>query len=279
MCGSVRRMPLLRQCWVFITVFVVACSSSTSPSPTPIALTPIDRLLTVRVTPRGAVRLAPDVLEARIQRFRPYSWAAGWIVTIEATELSQTRPVIVQSVQARIEAASRVLGQVVSRLDSQPLGAGAITVEQSLTYEPAVPPPSESRLVVTVRASDADGVTGEVSTAGNKIEERYCGGRAQGSCSGTFIAVRSDGTLLMEGNHWVGQKVYFFNGDNKPHALRCDPHPAHTGCDEFDQVNLGILEYSYSEVFNKAGTFGFHDEANPENPALRGRLTVNCCIF
>lgn len=183
------------------------------------------------------------------------------------------------SVHGRIEANGRVLGDTMSHPDSQFLGLEGITVEQSLTYEPATAPPSESRLIVIVRVSDADGVMSEISSAGNKIEERYCGGRAQGGCSGTYVAVRSDGTLLIEGNLWVGQKVYFFNGDNKPHTFRCDPHPAHTQCDELDQVGLGILQYGYSEVFNKAGTFEFHDEADPENRALRGQLTARCCIF
>jgi hypothetical protein len=32
-------------------------------------------------------------------------------------------------------------------------------------------------------------------------------------------------------------------------------------------------------VFNKAGTFGFHDESNPDDPALRGEPAVECCIF
>lgn len=261
---------------------VLACSSTSSP--TPMAPTPIGRALSVRVVPKNPVRLLPDVLEAKVQSFRPYRWTASWSVRIERTEFSDTRPVDVQSVRARIEADGRALAETVTGLGSQPLILEGITLDQSLTYEAATAPPSQSRLVVSVRVSDANGVSADVSTAGNTIEERYCGGRAQPGCSGPYIPILGNGTLLTDSGVpeyevWVGQTAYFFNGHDAPHAFRSDPHPAHTDCDALNQANLGIGQYAYSDTFNKAGTCGFHDEANPDNPALRGRIIVRCCIF
>lgn len=228
------------------------------------------------------MRLLPDVLESKIQSFRPYVWNAGWTVAVRRADAS-TAPIEVRSVRSRIEAGGRVLAETTGLTGSRPLTEDGVAIEQSLTYEGATAPPSQSRLIVTVQLFSGSGVVQEVTTAGNTIQELYCGGRAQAGCSGTYIAVLRDGTLLMEGPLWVGQKAYFFNGHSVAHAFRCDPHPAHTGCDELDPVNLGALgaggEYGYSEVFRKAGTYDFHDEAQPANAALRGRLVVQCCVF
>jgi hypothetical protein len=265
-----------------VTALVAACLSISSCTPT--SPTPVDRALSVHVVPKNPVRLLPDMLEAKVESFRPYRWTAGWTVRIERTEGSPARPVTVQSVRARIEAHGRVLAETVTALGSQPLSLEGVSVDQSLSYESASAPPSQSRLAVTVRVSDAAGVSTDVSTAGNTIEERYCGGRAQPECSGPYVAILGNGTLLTDSGVpeyevWVGQTAYFFNGHRTLHAFRSDPHPGHTDCDALNQVDLGVGQYAHSDTFNKVGTCGFHDEANPDNPALRGRIIVRCCIF
>lgn len=261
---------------------LAGCSSEPESPVSPTPAVSVVPAVSVTVRPRNPVRLLPDILEAKIQSFRPYVWNAGWTVTVKRADAATT-PIEVQSVRARIEAGGRVLAETTSLTGSRALTEDGVTIDQSLTYEAAIAPPSQSRLLVTVHVFSGNGVAHEVSTAGNTIEERYCGGRAQGGCSGTFVAVRTDGTLLIEGNLWVGQTAYFFDGDRVAHSFRCDPHPAHTGCDELNPVNLGALgsgnEYGYSDVFRKAGTYEFHDEAQPANAALRGRLVVQCCIF
>ncbi len=259
---------------------LAACTGTNSPS----APTPITAAAILSVQPKTPVRLLPNVLEAKVQTFRPYSWAAGWTVTVTRADATDTRRLEIRSVTARIEASGRILAETVSLLGSRPLTGEGVSVEQSLTYESASPPPSQSRLNVTVHVFDENGIGQDVRTAGNTIQEQYCGGRAQGSCSGPYIAILGNGTLLTdsgvpEWTVWVGQTAYFFNGHNAPHRFRSDPHPGQTDCDALNPVDLNVLEYGYSDVFNEAGTCGFHDETDPDNTALRGRIVVRCCIF
>lgn len=259
-------------------MIAVSCRSSSSPTSS------LVDALTVRVVPKNPVRLNLDALEARVQSFRPYRWSVAWTVIIQRAKAASARGLDVRSVRARVEAGGRVLAETATPTGSQRVTDEGIGIEQSLTYESAGPPPSQSRLVITVDVLDEDtGAGQEVSTAGNTIEEQYCGGRAQPPCSSGLISILTDGTLRRDGSPdfelWVGQRADFFNAHNAAHRFRSDPHPSHADCDALNQVDLGAGQYASSEVFNKPGTCGFHDEGDPNNAALRSRIVVRCCLF
>lgn len=262
---------------LFLLSLTAACSSSSTPT-TP---TEPPQGITITVTPRRSVRLLPSVLEATIQSFRPFIWTTGWMVTIRDANNPQ-RPIDVRSITARVEGDGRPLASTTTL--SPPADTNEARVEQSLSWETATHSPPDSQLVV----SAIIGTLGTVSTT-SRIQQIYCGGRAQAGCQGPFISILQGGRLLLENGKpeytvWVGQTATFFNGDIVRHTIRSDPHPQHTDCDGL--INTTDLappdagnSYYHTLVFNREGTCGFHDESNPANTALHGRIIVRCCIF
>ena len=59
-----------------------------------------------------------------------------------------------------------------------------------------------------------------------------------------------------------GTLVTFVNKDAGQHSVASDPHPTHTNLSGFDSTNLNN-EDTYFFVFNKIGTYNYHDELNP----------------
>jgi plastocyanin len=59
-----------------------------------------------------------------------------------------------------------------------------------------------------------------------------------------------------------GTLVTFTNKDSKQHRVASDPHPTHTKLSSFDSPNLKKGE-KYFFLFDKAGTFTYHDHLNP----------------
>jgi plastocyanin len=59
-----------------------------------------------------------------------------------------------------------------------------------------------------------------------------------------------------------GTLVTFTNKDSKQHRVASDPHPTHTKLASFDSPNLKKGE-KYFFLFDKAGTFTYHDHLNP----------------
>lgn len=73
----------------------------------------------------------------------------------------------------------------------------------------------------------------------------------------------------------VGQSVMFRNNDNRARDMTSDPHPTHTNCPSINVV--GTLQPGQERAthgFGAAGTCGFHDHLDPDNPAVRGRIIV-----
>ncbi len=56
--------------------------------------------------------------------------------------------------------------------------------------------------------------------------------------------------------------ITFTNKDSKQHRVSSDPHPTHTKLKGFDSPNLKKGE-SYFFLFDKKGTFTYHDHLNP----------------
>lgn len=60
----------------------------------------------------------------------------------------------------------------------------------------------------------------------------------------------------------AGTKVTFTNNGQGPHWPASNPHPSHTGLPGFDAKKGLSTGESYSFVFDKAGSWGFHDHLN-----------------
>lgn len=56
--------------------------------------------------------------------------------------------------------------------------------------------------------------------------------------------------------------ITFTNKDSKQHRVSSDPHPTHTNLKGFDSPSLENGE-SYFFLFDKKGTFTYHDHLNP----------------
>jgi plastocyanin len=73
----------------------------------------------------------------------------------------------------------------------------------------------------------------------------------------------------------VGQSVRFVNSDGRSHDVSSDPHPTHTNCPSI--ANVGTIANGQSKDtmgFSGAGSCGFHDHNDPDNNALKGRITI-----
>jgi plastocyanin len=72
----------------------------------------------------------------------------------------------------------------------------------------------------------------------------------------------------------VGQSVTFVNNDSRTRNMSSDPHPVHTDC---PALNVGVLtpgQSRTSAALTNARTCGFHDHDDPDNPQVRGAVTV-----
>jgi hypothetical protein len=72
----------------------------------------------------------------------------------------------------------------------------------------------------------------------------------------------------------LGQSVRFVNND-RLRDMSSDPHPAHTNCPSF--TNVGTISVGQTKDtfgFSNAGSCGFHDHNDPDNNAVKGRITI-----
>jgi len=69
----------------------------------------------------------------------------------------------------------------------------------------------------------------------------------------------------------VGGKVEWKNIDSDNHQIASDPHPVHT---DYPPLNLGLIKPGEvkSLIFDKAGTYKYHDHLNP---SFRGTVYVS----
>jgi len=73
----------------------------------------------------------------------------------------------------------------------------------------------------------------------------------------------------------VGQSVTFQNDDSRAREISSDPHPTHGQCPAINALgNLQPGQSRSTHGFSSAGTCGFHDHNDPDNPAVRGRIIV-----
>jgi plastocyanin len=73
----------------------------------------------------------------------------------------------------------------------------------------------------------------------------------------------------------VGQSVRFVSSDSRTHDMSSDPHPSHTNCPSIGNVgNITPGQTKDTFGFAAAGSCGFHDHNDPDNNALKGRITI-----
>lgn len=73
----------------------------------------------------------------------------------------------------------------------------------------------------------------------------------------------------------VGQSVTFVSNDSRSHDMASDPHPAHTNCPSINAVGiLAAAQTRLTSAFAGTGSCGFHDHNDPDNNALKGRITI-----
>lgn len=69
----------------------------------------------------------------------------------------------------------------------------------------------------------------------------------------------------------VGDTVIFNNNSSGSMWIASDPHPTHTLYPEFDQKKSVAKDGSYTFIFDKEGTWGYH---NHVNATRKGTVTV-----
>ena len=72
-----------------------------------------------------------------------------------------------------------------------------------------------------------------------------------------------------------GGRVTVINNNNRVHEISSDAHPNHTDCPEINLLGaLSPGQTGMTGVLNVARVCGFHDHLNPDDPGLRGSITI-----
>jgi plastocyanin len=77
------------------------------------------------------------------------------------------------------------------------------------------------------------------------------------------IVITKDGFQPATIQILTGSQVTWTNADEAPHQVAADPHPTHTSIPGFDSTKTLKKNESYSFIFDKPGTYTYHDEKNP----------------
>lgn len=83
-----------------------------------------------------------------------------------------------------------------------------------------------------------------------------------------------DGITPKEITIKVGDSIEFRNSDLKAHQPASNPHPSHSLYPEFDAKTPIKPGETWVFKFEKAGTWKFHDHANPTNTKFQGTVIV-----
>jgi plastocyanin len=86
------------------------------------------------------------------------------------------------------------------------------------------------------------------------------------------VSVTSTGFVPATVTVKVGQAVTWTNTDSAPHVIASDPYPTDNALSGFDSQQDLSTNDRYSFVFDKAGTYTYHDDLNPYT--LEGTVIV-----
>ena len=93
--------------------------------------------------------------------------------------------------------------------------------------------------------------------------------------SGATITISSGAVSPSQVTIAVGQSVTFVNNGSRSHDMTSDPHPSHTNCPSINAVGvLAAGQTRLTSAFAGTGSCGFHDHNDPDNNALKGRITI-----
>lgn len=62
----------------------------------------------------------------------------------------------------------------------------------------------------------------------------------------------------------IGTVVIWHNLDHKPHRIAANPYGTHSTLPSLDSMSKIPPNGTYRYTFDKAGTYGYHDELNPK---------------
>jgi plastocyanin len=110
--------------------------------------------------------------------------------------------------------------------------------------------------------------------SGSPITPGGTGGGSPGP-SGATITIANGRVTPSDVTITTGQSVTFVNNDGRVHNMASDPHPVHTECPPMNAV--GVISNGQTKLtnaFTAARSCGFHDHDDPDNGALKGRITI-----
>jgi len=87
------------------------------------------------------------------------------------------------------------------------------------------------------------------------------------------VSIAADGFTPANLDVTIGTTVTWTNTDSAPHRVASDPYPTNDGLPGFDSKEALQTNDTYTYKFEKAGTFGYHDEQHPLD--IKGTVTVS----
>ena len=94
--------------------------------------------------------------------------------------------------------------------------------------------------------------------------------------SGATITIGSNGAVSPSAvTINAGESVTFVNNSSTGRNISSDPHPAHGDCPAINALGVvGPNSTRLTNALTTSRTCGFHDHNDPDNPALKGTITV-----
>lgn len=106
-------------------------------------------------------------------------------------------------------------------------------------------------------------VVGVIAYSFSSSNSSNSGTAALSSLAPAQVSITSDGFIPATISVKVGQAVTWTNTDSAPHIVASDPYPNDNALAGFDSKQDLYKNDHYSFVFNKVGTYTYHDDLNP----------------
>jgi plastocyanin len=123
-------------------------------------------------------------------------------------------------------------------------------------------------------ATNPDSVLSTNATAGNTNTPTMNANSETPVLKTAIVRLSRDGIFVPTVSVAPGTVVSFFNDDQVGHWIASDPHPEHSGLPGFDPQSTIRPGASFEFTFTRAGTFTYHDHADPLNAKFQGTVVV-----